>query len=140
MWALKFVMHDALGGGGPRSLRADNLGKTLGAALLRLRIEVPDEIVAASARRNGRRAPRRAEPSPAARQTDRPSPVRKAAVDARSTCTAAWRPGEPRPVHVLRQIVDERRGAHVDAELVAATISNTSGAGLATPSSAVLKI
>ena len=34
--ALKFVMHDALGGGGPRSLRSDNLGKTLGAALLRM--------------------------------------------------------------------------------------------------------
>jgi hypothetical protein len=33
--ALKFVMQDALGGGAPRSLRADNLGKTLGAALLR---------------------------------------------------------------------------------------------------------
>src|SRR5438093_11086536 len=34
--ALKFVMHDALGGGGPRSLRADNLGKTLAASLLRM--------------------------------------------------------------------------------------------------------
>jgi len=56
VWALKFVMHDALGGGGPRSLRADNLGKTLGGALLRLEIEVPDEVAAASAR-NGRRAP-----------------------------------------------------------------------------------
>ncbi|MFN8051911.1 MAG: hypothetical protein U0Q22_10765 [Acidimicrobiales bacterium] len=56
VWALKFVMTDALGGGGPRSLRADNLGKTLGGALLRLRIEVPDEVAAASAR-NGRRAP-----------------------------------------------------------------------------------
>src|SRR4051794_16543858 len=56
VWALKFVMHDALGGGGPRSLRADNLGKTLGAALLRMWIDVPD-AVAASAPRNGRRAP-----------------------------------------------------------------------------------
>ena len=54
--ALKFVMRGALGGGGPRSLRSDNLGKTLGAALLRLRIDVPDDIVARSAR-NGRRAP-----------------------------------------------------------------------------------
>ena len=52
--ALKFVMHDALGGGAPRSLRADNLGKTFGAALLRLWIEVPDDV-AAGARR--RRAP-----------------------------------------------------------------------------------
>ena len=54
--AVKFVMHGALGGGGPRSLRSDNLGKTLGAALLRLRIDVPDELLARSAR-NGRRAP-----------------------------------------------------------------------------------
>jgi hypothetical protein len=49
--ALKFVMYDALGGGAPRSLRADNLGKTLGAALLRLEIDVPDAVVAGASRR-----------------------------------------------------------------------------------------
>ncbi len=38
--ALKFVVHGALGGGAPRSLRSDNLGKTFGAALLRMEIEV----------------------------------------------------------------------------------------------------
>ena len=54
--ALKFVMSGALAGGGPRSLRADNLGKTLGGALLRLEIDVPDEV-AAGAKRRGRRAP-----------------------------------------------------------------------------------
>lgn len=54
VWALKFVLHEALGGGAPRSLRADNLGKTFGANLLRLWIDVPDEV-AAGARR--RRAP-----------------------------------------------------------------------------------
>jgi hypothetical protein len=42
--ALKFVMYDALGGGAPRSLRADNLGKTLGGALVRLEIEVPESL------------------------------------------------------------------------------------------------
>jgi len=42
--ALNFVMQGALGGGGPRSLRADSLGKTLGGALVRLEIEVPDEL------------------------------------------------------------------------------------------------
>jgi hypothetical protein len=57
VWALKFVLHDALGGGGPRSLRSDNLGKTLGAGLLRLRVDVPHEILERSARR-GRRAPK----------------------------------------------------------------------------------
>lgn len=56
VWALKFVMESALGGGGPRSLRSDNLGKTLGAALLRLRVDVPEHVARSSARR-GRRAP-----------------------------------------------------------------------------------
>jgi hypothetical protein len=42
--ALNFVLHDALGGGAPRSLRADNLGKTLGGALVRLEIEVPEHL------------------------------------------------------------------------------------------------
>ena len=49
--ALKFVMHEALGGGAPRSLRSDNLGKTFGAALLRMEIEVPDAVAAAASRR-----------------------------------------------------------------------------------------
>ena len=42
--ALNFVMHGALAGGGPSSLRADALGKTLGGALVRLEIEVPDAM------------------------------------------------------------------------------------------------
>ena len=54
--ALKFVMHDALGGGGSASLRSDNLGKTLGGALLRMTIPI-DVEVAKSSPRYGRRAP-----------------------------------------------------------------------------------
>jgi hypothetical protein len=42
--ALKLVVEGALGGGGPASLRADNLGKALGGALLRLPVEVPDDL------------------------------------------------------------------------------------------------
>ena len=42
--ALNFVMQGALGGGGPNSLRADSLGKTLGGALVRLEIEVPEQM------------------------------------------------------------------------------------------------
>jgi hypothetical protein len=42
--ALNFVMQGALGGGGPRTLRADNLGKTLGGALVRMEIDVPDSM------------------------------------------------------------------------------------------------
>ncbi len=41
--ALKFVLHGALQGGGARNLRLDNLGKAMGAALLRLEIEVSTE-------------------------------------------------------------------------------------------------
>ena len=45
------VLHRALGGGAPRSLRADNLGKTLGGALVRMEIDVPPDLA-------DRRAPR----------------------------------------------------------------------------------
>ncbi len=42
--ACNFVLRGALGGGGPRSLRSDNLGKTLGGALVRMEIDVPDAL------------------------------------------------------------------------------------------------
>jgi hypothetical protein len=44
-------MERALGGGGPRSLRSDNLGKTLGGALLRMEIDVPAEMADGAPRR-----------------------------------------------------------------------------------------
>lgn len=44
--ALNFVCQRALGGGGPRTLRSDMLGKTFGPNLLRLEIDVPDEVAA----------------------------------------------------------------------------------------------
>lgn len=40
--ALKFLVHGALGGGAPRSLRSDNLGKTFASALLRMEIQLED--------------------------------------------------------------------------------------------------
>jgi hypothetical protein len=40
--ALNFVMREALDGGGTVSLRTDAQGKTLGAALLRMEIEIED--------------------------------------------------------------------------------------------------
>ncbi len=43
--ALNFVLRGALGGGGPRSLRSDNLGKSLGGALVRMEIDVLDRSV-----------------------------------------------------------------------------------------------
>jgi hypothetical protein len=39
--ALNFLLHQALGGGGTVSLRTDAQGKTFGAALLSLEIDVP---------------------------------------------------------------------------------------------------
>jgi hypothetical protein len=43
--ALNFLLHRALGGGGTVSLRTDAQGKTFGAALLSLEVEVgPEEI------------------------------------------------------------------------------------------------
>jgi len=42
--ALNFVMRGALDGGGTVSLRTDAQGKVLSAALMRLELEVPDEV------------------------------------------------------------------------------------------------
>lgn len=41
LWALNFLLHNTLGGGGTVSLKHDAQGKTLAAALLRLEIDVP---------------------------------------------------------------------------------------------------
>src|SRR5262249_9133949 len=41
LFALNFVLHDVLAGGASRSLRADNQGKTLALALLRMRVDRP---------------------------------------------------------------------------------------------------
>src|SRR3954464_11454490 len=49
--ALNFVLRGALGGGGPRTLRSDNLGKSLGGALVRLEVDVPDAVAADLERR-----------------------------------------------------------------------------------------
>jgi hypothetical protein len=40
--AIKFVLNAALQGGASRSLRSDNLGKTIAAALLRMEIDIPE--------------------------------------------------------------------------------------------------
>jgi hypothetical protein len=44
--ALNFLLHNALGGGGTVSLRTDAQGKTLSTAMLRMEVEVPEELVA----------------------------------------------------------------------------------------------
>jgi hypothetical protein len=44
--ALNFLLHEALGGGGTLSLRIDAQGKTLGAALLLMEIEVSESEIA----------------------------------------------------------------------------------------------
>jgi hypothetical protein len=54
--ALNFLLHRALGGGGTLSLRTDAQGKVLSTALLRMEVEVPDEV-ARSAEGRGRVPP-----------------------------------------------------------------------------------
>ena len=41
--AVKLVLRNALQGGGARNLRLDNLGKSMGGALLRMNIELSDD-------------------------------------------------------------------------------------------------
>ena len=49
--ALNFLLHGALGGGGTMSLMNDAQGKVFSTALLRMEIDVPDEVAAAVAGR-----------------------------------------------------------------------------------------
>ena len=44
LFALNFLLHEALDGGGTVSLMTDAQGKTFSTALLRMRIDVPDEL------------------------------------------------------------------------------------------------
>src|SRR4051794_19889810 len=44
--ALNFLLHGSLGGGGTLSLMTDAQGKTFSTALLRMKIDIPDEEAA----------------------------------------------------------------------------------------------
>lgn len=44
--ALNFLLHNALGGGGTRTLHHDAQGKTLSTAMLRMEVELPDNLAA----------------------------------------------------------------------------------------------
>ena len=44
--ALNFLLHGSLGGGGTMSLMTDAQGKVFSTALLRMEIEVPDDVAA----------------------------------------------------------------------------------------------
>jgi hypothetical protein len=50
LWALNFLLHESLGGGGTVSLRLDAQGKTMSHALLALEVDVPRALVDAAAR------------------------------------------------------------------------------------------
>ncbi len=51
--ALNFLLHNALGGGGTVSLKTDAQGKTLSTAMLRMEVEVPDEVAETALRQSG---------------------------------------------------------------------------------------
>ena len=44
LWALNFLLHESLGGGGTRSLKNDAQGKTLSSAMLRLVLDIQEQI------------------------------------------------------------------------------------------------
>jgi len=44
--ALNFLLHESLGGGGTVSLMTDAQGKTYSTAMLRMRVDLPDDLAA----------------------------------------------------------------------------------------------
>jgi hypothetical protein len=67
LWALNFLLHESLGGGGTVSLRLDAQGKTLSHALLATEVVAPRALLAAAERGDredlGKRAERTSRPS-----------------------------------------------------------------------------
>lgn len=45
LWALNFILHNTLGGGGTVSLKLDAQGKTIATAMLLMEIEVDERVV-----------------------------------------------------------------------------------------------
>jgi hypothetical protein len=45
LWALNFLLHNTLGGGGTISLKHDAQGKTLSSAMLRMELEIEEDVV-----------------------------------------------------------------------------------------------
>jgi hypothetical protein len=70
LWALNFLLHESLGGGGTVSLRLDAQGKTLSHALLAMPVTVPQALVDAAARADagGAAKPARAKSTKPARR------------------------------------------------------------------------
>ena len=44
LWAINFLLHKSLGGGGTKSLKNDAQGKTLSSAMLRMELEIEETI------------------------------------------------------------------------------------------------
>ena len=45
LWAVNFLLHNTLGGGGTVSLKLDAQGKTIATAMLQMEVEVPDSLL-----------------------------------------------------------------------------------------------
>ena len=46
LWALNFILHDSLGGGGTESLKTDAQGKTHAQGMLTLEVDLPETLFA----------------------------------------------------------------------------------------------
>ena len=44
LWAINYLLHGSLGGGGTRSLKNDAQGKTLSSAMLRMELDLEEQI------------------------------------------------------------------------------------------------
>ncbi len=89
LWALNFLLHESLGGGGTVSLRFDPQGKTLSHALLAMEVRVPKALVDAAKRADA-----------GAGRTTRPTPRRARAAARRAPKSAAGRKSRPAPRRV----------------------------------------
>jgi hypothetical protein len=109
LWALNFLLHESLGGGGTVSLRLDAQGKTLAHALLAMPVRAPRALIEAARRADA------AEGKPARAgttgETGRPARTGAAGAAARRATggTRARAPGGPSARAAARRRRDARR-------------------------------
>lgn len=44
LWAINFLLHESLGGGGTKSLKNDAQGKTMSSAMLRMELDIEEQV------------------------------------------------------------------------------------------------
>lgn len=120
LYALNFVLYDALAGGASRSLRIDTQGKLLGTAILELELPLPEQLALML-------RVRQPSPQTASTAADAANPARGPAAEPAAPAWQAQADRPPEPAHT--DSVAERHGTGPDCPAAPAPAAGCRQAG-----------